>query len=129
MLIDKETGELCINSDLIIKPYYKFSEFKKTPYFHGQDGIKIICLDNAQKIDGNEYIVNLFFKNMVIYSISLIINDKSIVEQQEAKRKEIHDQILKENGIQNSQMFSWGKIISEYDMRSNISEIGIYYYI
>lgn len=54
---------------------------------------------------------------------------KNISESNEIDRKTIHDKILSENGIQNNVSYNWGKIISEYDPRSNISSIDIFYNI
>lgn len=127
MLINQDNGVIVINARLEIGPHYSFDDFKKTPFFHGQDGIRIIRLFNKQVIDKNGYLVNLFFKNKEIYSVSLIFNDKNITEKNEKMRKNIHDQILKENRLHSNTIFYWGKIVSEYNIRSNISEITIYY--
>lgn len=127
MLINQDNGVVFINARLKIEPHYSFDDFKHTPFFHGQDGIRIIRLEDKQEIDGNEYLVSLFFRNNEIYSVSLIFNDKSITEENEIMRKSIHDKILRVNGLQSNNTFYWGKVISEYDVRSNISEITIYY--
>lgn len=42
-------------------------------------------------------------------------------------RKKIHDKILTEMGLLQGEKYQWGKIVSEYDVRSNISSINIYY--
>ncbi|EAD8655599.1 hypothetical protein AKJ74_14955, partial [Listeria monocytogenes] len=122
-MLNTVNGELKINDELIVHPEYQFDEFKNTEYYDGQDGIKIIYLEKIQKIDTYHYFVNLFFKEKQLYSVSLINCDQNISESNEIDRKTIHDKILSENGIQNNVSYNWGKIISEYDPRSNISSI------
>lgn len=128
-MLNTVNGELKINDDLIVQPEFQFDEFKKTKYYGGQDGIKIIYLEKIQKIDTYHYFVNLFFKEKQLYSVSLINCDQNISESNEIDRKTIHDKILSENGIQINVSYNWGKIISEYDPRSNISSIDIFYNI
>lgn len=128
-MLNTVNGELKINDELIVHPEYQFDEFKNTVYYDGQDGIKIIYLEKIQKIDTYHYFVNLFFKEKQLYSVSLINCDQNISESNEIDRKTIHDKILSENGIQNNVSYNWGKIISEYDPRSNISSIDIFYNI
>ncbi|AAT02866.1 hypothetical protein ACEXFN_003008 [Listeria monocytogenes] len=128
-MLNTVNGELKINDELIVHPEYQFDEFKNTEYYDGQDGIKIIYLEKIQKIDTYHYFVNLFFKEKQLYSVSLINCDQNISESNEIDRKTIHDKILSENGIQNNVSYNWGKIISEYDPRSNISSIDIFYNI
>ncbi|CWV08907.1 hypothetical protein J8224_002913 [Listeria monocytogenes] len=128
-MLNTVNGELKINDELIVHPEYQFDEFKNTEYYDGQDEIKIIYLEKIQKIDTYHYFVNLFFKEKQLYSVSLINCDQNISESNEIDRKTIHDKILSENGIQNNVSYNWGKIISEYDPRSNISSIDIFYNI
>ncbi|HFL0043479.1 TPA: hypothetical protein ACGXY9_002834 [Listeria monocytogenes] len=128
-MLNTVNGELKINDELIVHPEYQFDEFKNTEYYDGQDGIKIIYLEKIQKIDTYHYFVNLFFKEKQLYSVSLINCDQNISESNEIDRKTIHEKILSENGIQNNVSYNWGKIISEYDPRSNISSIDIFYNI
>ncbi|EAE3561562.1 hypothetical protein A8O84_14670, partial [Listeria monocytogenes] len=61
-MLNTVNGELKINDDLIVQPEFQFDEFKKTKYYGGQDGIKIIYLEKIKKIDTYHYFVNLFFK-------------------------------------------------------------------
>ena len=44
------------------------------------------------------------------------------------KRKILHDDILNELGINQQMEYSWGKISSDYDARSNVSSIDIMYF-
>ena len=59
--------------------------------------------------------------------VTLINCDKDFQENEEKNRKGIHDSILQENGIEDGKENKWGKVVSEYDARSNISSINIYY--
>lgn len=126
-MIDTTTGILKINENLIFSPCFTYDDFVKTSYFQGQDSIRMIYLDQKQIIDGKTYIVGFFFKEKKIYMVSLIICDENISESEEKKRKVIHDNILLENGINSGKEYNWGKIQSEYDKRSNISSINVYY--
>ena len=81
-----------------------------------------------KKIDNRKYIVSLFFRNGKIYMVSLICCDKEFSEKDEDKRKILHDDILNELGIDHQMEYSWGKISSDYDARSNVSSIDIMYF-
>ncbi|EFS6789900.1 hypothetical protein H2Y75_001969, partial [Listeria monocytogenes] len=88
-MLNTVNGELKINDDLIVQPEFQFDEFKKTKYYGGQDGIKIIYLEKIKKIDTYHYFVNLFFKEKQLYSVSLINCDQNISESNEIYRKTI----------------------------------------
>lgn len=120
-------GEIKISEELVIKPGYSLSEFKRTSYYNGQDGIRIIWLDDMQIISGRSYKVDLFFRNEKIYMVSLVCCDRKFDFSEEFKRKEIHDGILKDLNIMDGEQFAWGKICSDYDKKSNISSIDIIY--
>ena len=127
-MVDLNNGTIKINEELEIRSGYSFEEFKTTKYFKGQDGIRIIYLEGAQCIDGKKYIVSLFFKDSVIYMVSLINCEKELSDSEEVIRKRIHDETLIKNGIDIKKQYNWGKVTSEYDARSNISSINIYYF-
>lgn len=126
-MVDISTGMMKINDELSFYPGFLFDDFKKTKYYNGQDEIRIIYLDEKQIIMGNKYIVNFFFRDNKIYVVSLINCDEDILESEESRRKDIHDEILKKNNIENGYEYFWGKVISEFDTRSNISSINVYY--
>jgi len=126
-MINKKTGVIKIGDNLEISPTYKFDDYKKTPYYRDEDGIKEIILSKEQIIEGRHYFVSLIFRNQLIYSVSLINSDKIFSEKEEPKRKEVHDEILQRCGITQNHEYKWGKILSEYDSRSNMSSISIYY--
>ena len=120
-------GIIKIADDLTIMPGYSFAQFKITRFYEQQDGDRIIYLDAPQTIAGRRYLVSLFFRNGIIYMVSLVCCDEEYSEEDEPKRKELHDRILSEQGISQDCEYSWGKITSEYDKRGNVSSINIYY--
>lgn len=126
-MIDKKTGILEINNNLIFSPYFKYEDFKKTLYFKGQGSVRMIYLDEKQIIDGRKYLVSFFFKEEKLYMVSLINCDKNISESDEKQRKKKHDEILLQEKIEDGKEYNWGKVKSEYDARSNVSSINIYY--
>lgn len=122
-----QDGIISITQDLIIDPTYTFEQFKNTAYYNGQDGIRVIDLENDFMIDGRKFCVSLFFRNGTIYMLSLICCDVEISFQEEEKRKAIHDEILANYGIDQKKVYGWGYVSSSYDARSNISSIDIVY--
>lgn len=127
IVINIENGQIKIGENIIVLPGYKFDEFKQTSFYNGQDGIKIIYLRQPQNIGGNRFIVELFFKDGIIYSVSLICIEKDFSEKNEPERKLLHDKILESHNIDVRKNYSWGKIASEYNPRGNVSSINVYY--
>jgi len=125
--MDLDKGITEINKELIIKPNYTFDEFKRTKYYTNQDGIRIINLEGPQCINNRNYIVSIFFRDGIIYMLSLIGCDEEYKAEDEPKRKEYHDRILEELGVHNNEEYTWGSIKSIYDARSNLSSINITY--
>lgn len=124
---DISRGCITISKDLVIYLGFLFEQFKETKYYKSQDGVRIIYLDGYQMINNRKYIVSLFFRNNKIYMVSLICCDKEFNENEEYKRKELHDNILRELRIESQVEYSWGKISSDYDVRSNLSSINLTY--
>lgn len=120
-------GIVTISNNIIIHPGYTFDEFKSTSFYLNQDGIKIIYLNGKQEINEKPYIVGLFFREKKLYMLSLICCEVDFSEKDEIKRKKLHDKILSENNILEKNDFYWGKILSEYDVRGNVSSINFYY--
>ena len=85
-------------------------------------------MNEHQIINGRNYIVSLFFRDRKIYMVSLICCDKEFSEQDEKIRKELHDTILSELGLNSHMKYNWGEISSDFDARSNISSINIIYF-
>ena len=110
-MIDVTNGEVSTREGLVIGPNYSFDKFKTTKFYNGQDGVRIIYLDEHQTIYGRQF----------------IMSDEKFSESNERDRKKIHDKILTEMGLLQGEKYQWGKIVSEYDVRSNISSINIYY--
>jgi hypothetical protein len=102
--------------------------FKKTSFYDNQNPNKIIYLVEPQIIDDKKYIVSLFFRDGKIYSFSLLNIDFDFTVETEKERKQIHDKILLSYQIVSGKKYSWGMIESEYDSRSNISSINIFYH-
>lgn len=125
---DINNGFITISDELTIFPNFSFEQFKCTKFYKNQDGVRIIYLDEQQIIEHKKYIVSLFFRNSKIYMVSLICCDKKFSEKDEDKRKILHDNILNELGIKGQKEYSWGKISSDYDARSNVSSINIMYF-
>lgn len=126
-MIDVTNGEVSTREGLVIGPNYSFDKFKTTKFYNGQDRVRIIYLDEHQTIYGRQFIMSLFFRDGIIYMVSLICCDEKFSESNERDRKKIHDKILTEMGLLQGEKYQWGKIVSEYDVRSNISSINIYY--
>ncbi len=120
-------GFIAVSDKLTIYPGFSFEQFKQTKFYRNQDGIKIIYLDGQQIIADRKYMVSLFFRNGKIYMVSLICCDQEFSANDEPKRKILHDDILNEWGIGSQARYSWGKISSDYDARSNLSSINIVY--
>lgn len=127
-MINIKDGVIKISDELTISPNFSYEQFKNTRFYKNQDGIRLIYLDEQQFIDNRKYIVSLYFRNCKIYIVSLICCDKEFSEKDEYKRKIFHDNILREYGIKEHEEYSWGKMYSNYDIRSNISSIDILYY-
>ena len=127
-MLDISNGFLKISDELTIFSGFSFEQFKHTRFYKNQDGVRSFYLDEQQIIDNRKYIVGLFFRNEKIYMVSLICCDREFLEKDENKRKILHDDILNELGINQKMKYSWGKISSEYDSRSNISSIDIVYF-
>ena len=127
-MIDNSSGNIKISNELTIFPGFSFEQFKHTKFYDNQDGVRIIYLKEHQIIEGREYIVSLFFRDKKIYMVSLICCDEEFSENNEEKRKELHDTILNESGLNSHMKYNWGEISSDFDARSNISSINIIYF-
>ena len=109
-MIDNSNGYINISDELTIFPGFSFEQFKNTKFYDNQDGVRIIYLNEHQIINGRNYIVSLFFRDRKIYMVSLICCDKEFSEQDEKKRKELHDTILSELGLNYHMKYNWGEI-------------------
>ena len=90
-MIDVTNGEVSTREGLVIGPNYSFDKFKTTKFYNGQDGVRIIYLDEHQTIYGRQFIMSLFFRDGIIYMVSLICCDEKFSESNERDRKKIHE--------------------------------------
>ena len=126
-MIDFEKEIVRVSEDLTIRPGYTFDDFKKCRYYKDQDGILVIYLDEKIDFDGRSYAVDFFFRNGIIYMLSLTCLDRDYTEEDAPKRIEFHDEILKGYGIDGTAEYDWGIVSSNYDARGNVSSINLEY--
>lgn len=119
-------GIVKVSSHLCVYPGYTFDDFKKTVYYKNQDGIRQIILDGFFQIDSHRFKVSMIFIKNKLYSLSLLCCDIDIQRVEEKKRKLLHDSILAEKGIIDTD-FIWGKLVSQYDSRGDVCHITFYY--
>jgi hypothetical protein len=123
---DISKGVISLSDDLVITSGYTFDQFRATRYYKGQKPERVFWLDEKFIFQGHSFMAGLFFRNGVIYTLSLLCCDREFGMEEEEKRKELHDEILKSAGIVQRD-HEWGHIQSVYDGRSNISSIDIVY--
>ncbi|MFZ2539579.1 MAG: hypothetical protein WAX04_11845 [Oscillospiraceae bacterium] len=126
-MINKVNGKIKINEKLVIDSEFTFKDFKRTCYYNNQNEERMIYLEGEQIIDNNKFYVRFFFRNNLIYSVLLMVADTSISEENEMQRKKIHDEILTNTNIVVGKEYVWGKVLSEYDGKSNCCDIIIIY--
>ena len=126
MKMDLKTGIIEINGEIIMSGY-TFEDFRNTKFYKGQDGIRIIRINDTVQIGKNKFIASFFFRNKVLYMISIICVDVEIPFSEEINRKNIHDNILKNNGLAPESFFDRGNIKSVYDPKGNVCSINIIY--
>ena len=127
MCTDIRNGILRLSEDLILSPEYTFEDFKKTSYYKGQDGIRVITLDDRYNIEGNTFIVSLVFVDGRLDNVSLVCTDEEFSWETEPERKKLHDRILNDWGLSEDNSFGWGSISSIFDTKSCVSSIVIRY--
>ncbi len=120
-------GIVYLDNNLIITPGYTFSDFMRSPFYDGQDGVKVINLKNSVFIDNHKYVVTLHFIEGFLYGLYLVCCDEEFSFEQEANREIIHNEILRQYGLSQNNEFSWGIIESEYDSKSNVYSINFFY--
>ena len=106
---------------------YTFEDFKKTSYYKGQDGIRVITLDDRYNIEGNTFLVSLVFVDGRLDNVSLVCTDEEFSWDTEPKRKIFHDRILNDWGLSEDNSFGWGSISSIFDTKSSVSSVVIRY--
>jgi hypothetical protein len=123
---DISKGVISLSDDLVITSGYTFDQFRATRYYKGQKPERVFWLEEEFMLQRHTFMAGLFFRNGVIYMLSLLCCDMEFGMEEEEKRKELHDEILKSAGIVQRD-HEWGHIQSVYDGRSNISSIDIVY--
>lgn len=124
--MDLKNGVIKID-DEVFKPGYTFKDFCSSLFYKDQDGIRIIYLDGKKVIDDHGFFVSLFFRAGKLYMISLVCCDNEFTPEAEYERKKLHDIILSKYSVHGERVFSWGKVSSKYDRRSNTSSINLVY--
>ena len=127
MCTDIRNGILRLSEDLILSPEYIFEDFKKTSYYKGQDGIRVITLDDRYNIEGNTFLVSLVFVDGRLDNVSLVCTDEEFSWETEPERKKLHDRILNDWGLSGENLFEWGNISSVFDAKSCVSSVVIRY--
>jgi hypothetical protein len=125
-MINVQDGSIILDNKYRLSPQYTFSEFINTKLYkkhHNED--RMINLEGRYSIGNRYYFVSLLFQLGKLKVVQMMVDDESINEQTEEKRKKIHDQLLEGNNIKNK--YIWGSVISDYDKRSNSSDIIITY--
>lgn len=123
--MDLFKGEITLGNETF-RPGYSFDDFMHSSFYTGQDGIRIIKL-GIQEINSHKFVIRLFFRFGLLFSVSAICIDSCLTAEDENKRKDLHDSILLEHGVRPGSSFWWGKIESNYDPKGNISSIDIVY--
>ncbi len=59
MKIDLKTGIIEINGEIIM-PGYTFEDFRNTKFYKGQDGIRIIRINDTVQIGKNKFLLRVF---------------------------------------------------------------------
>ena len=72
--MDLKSGIIKINGE-IFAPGYTFEDFQRSTFFEGQDAVRIIRLNKTVQISGNNFITSLFFRNKILYMISMVCVD------------------------------------------------------
>ena len=86
-MIDVTNGEVSTREGLVIGPNYSFDKFKTTKFYNGQDGVRIIYLDEHQTIYGRQFIMSLFFRDGIIYMVSLIVMKNFLNQTRETEKR------------------------------------------
>ena len=92
-------GIISLSDDLVITSGYTFDQFQSTRYYKGQNPERAFWLEEKFMLQGHTFMAGLFFRNGVIYMLSLLCCDLEFGMEEEKKRKELHDKILQSWGI------------------------------
>lgn len=123
---DFNKGIFSLAEDLVITSGYTFEQFQNTKYYRNQNPERVFWLKEKFEFHDHAFKVSLFFRNGIIYMLSLLCCDKTFNMEEEKKRKSFHDEILSSWGITQSD-YPWGRIKSVYDPKSYISSIDVFF--
>jgi hypothetical protein len=126
-MINLIDGSIVMDNKFILSHMLTFNDFKLSNYYNNQNEIRMIYLDGLQKIKDNNFYMSLYFKNGFLKQIQIMIEDKNITQANESMRKKLHDELLSNFNISTDKNYDWGVITSEYDRKSNSSDIVITY--
>ncbi len=121
---DFDKGIFSLAEDLVITSGYSFEQFRDTKYYGNQNPERVFWLKDEFEFHDHVFAASLFFRNEIIYMLSLLCCDKTFSMEEEEKRKDYHDEILRLWAITQSE-YPWGNVDSAYDPKSNISSIDI----
>lgn len=126
-MINLIDGSIVMDNKFILSHKLSFDEFKRSNYYNNENEIRMIYLDGMHKIEDNYFYISLYFKNGFLKQVQGMINNKDITEANEGMRKKLHDELLRKFNISTDKDYDWGVITSEYDRKSNSSDIIITY--
>ncbi|MBQ1735150.1 MAG: hypothetical protein II038_09740 [Lachnospiraceae bacterium] len=121
-----QNGEITVGNEYF-RPGYTFDDFMRSEFYQGQDSVRVIHLDGVHEIGAHRFVLSLFFRDRILYSVSAVCLDRWFSFTEENMRKALHDSILKEAGLLPCSVFPWGRIESVYDPKGNVSDINIVY--
>ena len=68
-------GIISLSDDLVITCGYTFDKFQSTRYYKGQNPERAFWLEEKFMLQGHTFMAGLFFRNGVIYMLSLLCCD------------------------------------------------------
>ena len=80
-------GIISLSDDLVITSGYTFDQFQSTRYYKGQNPERAFWLEEKFMLQGHTFMAGLFFRNGVIYMLSLLCCDLEFGMEEEKKRK------------------------------------------
>ena len=84
-------------------------------------------ISNPIVLDNHCFVITVLFRDSKLRLLSLYCIDEDISYEQEELRKKLHKKVLKEQGLSNINVFSWGIVKLEYDPRISRYSIDVIY--
>ena len=79
-------GIISLSDDLVITSGYTFDQFRSTRYYKGQNPERAFWLEEKFMLQGHTFMAGLFFRNGVIYMLSLLCCDLEFGMEEEKKK-------------------------------------------